>query len=244
MCALPRLTSLAVVVLMSIACGLSEARESTSGSADNPVEIDGEPLHSIRLVNSVIRVYEAQIPVGSRTLFHAHRHGGAGIDMTATRLSIEKVGETSNEEISTKAGDIFPLNLSMPFVHRVVNLGTEAYRVVVAELLQAPDVSARASTVAGTRNYKLELETDRVLAYRLTLHPGEATTTHTLRAQTLIVSVSGGQLSVSAPGQANRLVSLAPGALEWNSDPFTITIRNLGVSDYESVYFEWKPATR
>ena len=67
MCELPRLISLAVVVLMSIACGLSKAREPTSGCADNPAEIDGEPLHSIRPVNSVIRVSEVEIPVGSRT---------------------------------------------------------------------------------------------------------------------------------------------------------------------------------
>ena len=77
-------------------------------------------------------------------------------------------------------------------MHQVANVGATVYRVVVAELVHAPDFGEGASNLAATPNYKLELETDRVLAYRLTLRPGEATANHTLRAQTLIVFVSGG----------------------------------------------------
>lgn len=244
MSALPRLVSLSLIVLVAAACGLSEAREPPAGTANDPVEIEGEPLHSIRLTNSVVRVYEAQIPIASRTLFHRHRYGGAGIDMTATRLSVEKVGETLKEEFVTKPGELFPLELSAPFVHQVVNTGALVYRVVVAELFQAPTVSSESSTVAGTPNYKLELETDRVRVYRLTLRPGEVTQTHTLRGQTLVVSVSGGQLSVNSVGRPDRLMSYAPAALEWNSDDSTITLANVGVSTYESVYFEWKSASQ
>jgi hypothetical protein len=243
MSALVRLVSLFFVILVSAAYGLSEAREP-AGSAEDPVEIEGEPFHSIRLINSIVRVYEAQIPVASQTLFHRHRYGGAGIDMTATRLSVEKVGETLKEEFVSKPGELFPLDLSSPFVHKVVNTGALVYRVVVVELLRAPAFSSGSSTVAAPPNYKLELETDRVRAYRLTLRPGEVTQTHTLRAQTLVVSVSGGQLSVNSVGRPDRLVSYAPAALEWNSADSTMTLTNVGVSTYESIYFEWKSASQ
>jgi hypothetical protein len=235
------MTRIAAVAVILLACQTAGARDATSGSADQPVEIEAEPLHSIKLVNPVVRVYEAVIPPEARTLFHTHRHSGVGIDMTTTRLYIDKIGATPNDE-PTKAGDVFPVNAATPYVHQVVNVGEVAYRVVVAELLRPPRVSPVASTVADIPTYKLELENEQVRVFRLVLQPGETTPLHVLSASSLNVAVSGGQISIAVSGAAPRFSSLAPGALEWHADPVSLSVRNIGVSTYESVYFEWKPA--
>jgi hypothetical protein len=242
MSTLARMTRIAAAAAILLACQTIEARDPLSGTADQPVEIEAEPFHSIQLVNSVVRVYEALIPPGTKTLFHTHRNSGVGIDMTATRLYIEKVGANPNYE-TTKAGDLFPVNATPPYVHQVVNVDEVAYRAIVAELIQPPRTSPIASTVADTSTYKLELENERVRVFRLVLRPGETVPLHTLSASSLSVTVSGGQISITPPGAAARFASVAPGALEWHSDPVTVTIKNIGASTYESVYFEWKSVT-
>lgn len=92
-------------------------------------------MHSIRIVNPVVRVYDALIPPADKTLFHTHRYSGVGIAMTSTRLAIEKVGSTLDYE-TTKAGDIFPVIATTPYVHRVAKIGDVAYRTVGVELIQ------------------------------------------------------------------------------------------------------------
>ena len=235
-------TRIATAAAILLACPTTEARDPPTGTVDQPVEIEAEALHSIQLVNPVVRVYEAVIPPGAQTLFHTHRYSGVGIDMTATRLYIEKVGANPNYE-DTKAGDVFPVNAATPFVHRVVNIDEVAYRAIVAELIRPPRTSPVASTVADTSTYKLELENERVRVFRLVLQPGETVPLHTLSASSLSVAVSGGQISIAAPGAAAHFTSVAPGALEWHSDPVTVTAKNIEASTYESVYFEWKSVT-
>lgn len=239
---LARLGGIAAAAAISLACHGADTGSPSTGTAVQPVEIDAEPLHSIRLVNSVVRVYEAVISPGTETLFHTHRFSGVGIDMTATRIYVEKVGAPPNYE-TIKAGDIFPVNVSTPYVHRVGTVGDVAYRVIVAELIQPPSASAVASTVADTSAYKLELENERVRVFRLVLRPGETVPPHTMAASTLSVTISGGQIWISSPGAAARFASLAPGAFEWNSDSAIISVKNIGSSTYESVHFEWKSVT-
>ena len=242
MFALARVGRIAAAAAISLACHAADAGNPSAGTADQPVEIEAEPLHSIQLLNSVVRVYEAVIPPGTETLFHTHRYSGVGIDMTATRLYIEKVGANPYYE-TTKAGDIFPVNAATPYVHRVATVGDVAYRAIVAELIQPLGRSSVASTVADTSAYKLELENEHVRAFRLVLRPGETVPPHTLAASALSVTVSGGQISVASPGAAARFASLAPGALEWHSDTVIVSIKNIGASTYELVYFEWKSVT-
>jgi hypothetical protein len=82
-----------------------------------------------------------------------------------------------------------------------------------------------------------------VRVFRLVLRPGERVPPHTLATSSLTVTVSGGQISVASPGAAARFASLAPGALEWHSDAVIVSVNNIGVSTYESMYFEWKSET-
>ena len=128
---------IAIAAVIPLSLEASAAAELSSGTRDRPVEVEAEPFHSIRLVNSTIRVYEALIPAGEQTLFHTHRQNGAGVDLTAAQLHIEKVG-ADPVDLTTKPGDIFPVDLEAPFAHRVSNVGSVAYRVIVAELVQPP----------------------------------------------------------------------------------------------------------
>lgn len=230
----------AVAAAILFACHGVMAAEPAAGTPDQPVEIDAEPMHAIRLVNPAVRVYDAVIPPGTQTLFHTHRYSGVGIGMTATRLQVERAGADPNVE-TTKAGQIFPVDAATPYVHRVATVGDAAYRAIVAELIQPPGHVAAASTVAETPRYKLELENERVRVFRLVLQPGESVPFHTLAPSSLIVTVSGGQISVASPAAAARFASMAPGALEWNAEAVVVGYRNIGVSTYDSVYFEWKP---
>jgi hypothetical protein len=233
-----RLVGVFAVILISLFQNLSFA-QSRSGTPSDPFEVIDEPMHSLRMNNATIRVYEANIPGNSATLFHRHSFSGVGIDMTPVRLSVEKLGAATQEE-TTKSGDFFPVKGSPPYVHRVINGDNAPYRAIVAERLSHSPLNAGASTLSGIPVYKLEVESDLVLAFRLTLRRGESTNSHTVRSNTLVVAVSGGLVSIEQAGQPRKLRAVAPGELEWISDSRSMTISNLGVSDYVAAFFEWK----
>src|SRR6185436_17021973 len=100
--------------------------------------------------------------------FHRHSLSGVGIDMTPVRLAVEKVGAGTHEETTT-SGDFFPVNGSTTYVHRVIDLDRAPYRVIVTERLSHWPLDGGASNLNGVTRYKLELETELVLAYRLIL---------------------------------------------------------------------------
>jgi hypothetical protein len=207
------------------------------GSAAAPVEIADEPMHHIRLLNSSVRVYEAIIPAGEATLFHTHRFNGVGIDMTAVRLEVEKVG-AAPEQFETVPGDIWPANAVEPFTHRVTNHGAIPFRSIVVERLNAPREGAEPAT--PLLEQEPALDNDLFRAYRVTLKPGETTSDVALRPDTAMIAVSGGQVVWGSPGKAPTLKSMAPGELEWIPALIRTSIANTGVTDFVAVVIELK----
>ena len=231
--------ALAAVIGGLLAYGPAAFSGDTLGSRAAPVEIVGEPMHHIRLVNSSVRVYEAIIPAGEATLFHVHRLNGVGVDMTAVRLEIEKIGAAS-QEFDTIPGDIFPANAAEPYTHRVTNRGTIPYRSVVVERLSPPEAGMELPAPLRDSHYRLELDNDSFRAYRVTLKPGEATSNVPLKSDTAMVAVSGGQVVWRSAGESTSLKSMAPGDLQWISTSTDISIGNSGVSDFVAVVVEFK----
>lgn len=233
-----RLAAIAVLAGLLPCLAPAEANEP-SGSAAAPVEIVGEPMHHVRLLSSTVRVYEALIPAGESTLFHTHRFSGVGVDMTAVRLEVEKVG-VPPEQFDTVPGDIWPANAAQPYSHRVANRGSIPFRSVVVERLNAPSASAQPSLSLRESHYKLELENDLFRAYRLTLRPGESTSAAALAPQTVVISVSGGQIVWRSADDSGNLRSIAPGDVQWISESTPISILNAGVADFVYVLVELK----
>jgi hypothetical protein len=213
--------------------------QKPAGSLNDPVEVIDDPMHSLRMQNATIRVYEANIPGNSVTFFHRHSLSGIGIDMTPVRLSVEKAGAGTHEE-TTKSGDFFPVKAATPYVHRISNLDHAPYRVIVAERLSHSPLGTGVSSLTGTTEFKLEVETDLVRAYRLTLRPGESAGIHTVSANTLVVAISGGLISVEEAGKPLTLQSVPPGELKWIDQSESLTYSNLGVADFVAAFFEWK----
>ncbi len=225
------------VPALAVAWFVGSQYAQSAESLESSVEIDAEPMHSIRLTNAVVRVYDALIPGNAASLMHTHRYSGVGVDLTSAELRVEKISAEPTT-ITTTAGDMFQVNVTSAYAHRVVNLGEFAYRVVMAERLRATGLGA--SQLEGVRGYKRELEADVALAYRLTLQPGEATGEHTLRGQSLLISISGGQLEIVSDAKTRALKAVAPGDLEWNPETRAISIRNAGVTEYSAAVLQWK----
>jgi hypothetical protein len=231
--------ALGAAIAALIAHALAALADEVIGSRGAPVEIVGEPMHHIRLLNSSVRVYEAVIPAGEATLFHTHRVNGVGVDMTAVHLEIDKVG-SAPQEFDTVAGDIWPANAAEPYTHRVTNRGTIPFRSIVVERLNSPQVGTQPPSPLWDSHYKLELENDLFRAYRITLKPGEATGDVALRPDTAIVAISGGQLVWRGAVESTSLKSIAPGDLRWIPASTRISMGNAGVTDFVAVVVELK----
>ena len=221
---------------------LNFGAEPHLNSSAHPAEIEAEPLHAIRLRNEFVSIYEAVIPAGQLTLWHTHRQSGVGVDLTVARLAIEKVGARRVED-EAKPGDIFAVDASTPYTHRLENIGATPYRVIVVEVLRSPGDQSIVSNLENAAGYKLELENKRVRVHRLILAPGAATALHTLQANSLSLSISGGQIWIASPQTPGRFAAVAPGSFEWRAQPATVTIKNIGPAPYEAMLMELKANT-
>lgn len=213
--------------------------EDTAPNLERAPEVINEPMHSELFRNATIRVYEVAIPGKSSTLFHRHTLNGVGIDMTPNRLAVEKIG-SDKSEFTTTSGDFFPVTVAEPYVHRVINLEATPYMALVAERLENKPLGRESSALQDVAGFKLELETDLVRAFRLVVRPGESTPKHTVGANTLIVALSGGLVSVSNDNRPSVLQAVAPGQLTWFSKSVTSEVFNSGAAEYSVAYLEWK----
>lgn len=228
----------AAIMLAVCALTASQGLAQPDGSAQ-PVSIEDEPMHHIRLKNGTIRVYEALIPAGASTLYHVHEHSSVGIDMTSGRLGIERVGEATTEKAAT-AGTLFSSEIEEPYVHRLHNLGDAMARAIVAERAVDVPLGIDGTTVAGIAGYELEFETDLVTAWRLSLAPGASTGVHTLRGATLVVALSGGQLGITQNEITGSIRSMAPGDLDYIAETDRLDVSNRGLTTFVAAVLQWK----
>jgi quercetin dioxygenase-like cupin family protein len=94
-----------------------------------------EPHHHWLMETPYFRIVEARIPAGETTQWHRHRHSNVGIRIEGGRVSVQKQGGEWSPPANFASGSVTFERVDAPFVHRVRNVGTNEYHVIMVELL-------------------------------------------------------------------------------------------------------------
>jgi quercetin dioxygenase-like cupin family protein len=97
------------------------------------VEITGEPHHHLIFSNHQVRVFNVEVPAGSQTQMHWHRHDYIYVTLGATALSNEVEGKPP---VTGRLQDGETGFAPGPFAHLVRISAGQSFHNITAELLQ------------------------------------------------------------------------------------------------------------
>jgi quercetin dioxygenase-like cupin family protein len=115
---------------------LQAAPDDNSGA--DPQALLHEPHHRWVMQSPYFRVVDARIPPGEMTQWHRHEFLNVGVRIHGSRISSQKSGGEWTPPADLPSGAVTIEKLPLPYVHRVKNLGSAEYHVVLVELLDRP----------------------------------------------------------------------------------------------------------
>ena len=181
-------------MLAAILLGIAVTPLTLAEATEKVVEVQEESHHRVVFENSLVRILEANIPAGSLTLFHRHRRDNIAVGLTDAKVANQHQGESLPSAVPRTAGAVyFSTGDKSAYVHRIVNTGATAYRVVDVELIAPPD--ARAAPLALST--PVAIDNDRVRAYSVTVAPGQSSAPLSLGHGVLVVLERAAQWTVS-----------------------------------------------
>ncbi|MDH3280437.1 MAG: hypothetical protein OEQ18_04835 [Gammaproteobacteria bacterium] len=200
------------------------------------VPITSEPNHKVRFENDKVRMIEARVPKGKKSLFHEHRFDGFFVFFKGEGLINEPYeGKLMSPNLKTGAVQFIPAN--KPYIHRVGASESQEVHVSVVELLTpAKDVTQAAE--GRFPPFEVSLENSRGRIYRLKLSPGESIDVFTRPASTAIFAITSGQITEQYEGRPAKTWSLEPGKFRWTDSREDLTILNDGKIPVELVEIE------
>src|SRR5436190_14865203 len=211
---------------------------SQSNSAQNPVELSGEPRHHPKFENEFVRVWDVTVPAGEATLWHAHRNDNVVVSFGDATLRIETLGRDPNQG-PWKFGEV--RFAKSTYIHRAMNVGTTPFHNFTIELLKPPTGAPAPSIPKEPIAREPVLENERVRAFKVTLEPGQSISMHTHVLPGLAIALTAGDIEVTTQGKnkPDRL-NLPPGDLRWRAGAVTHAIKNIGKSRFSAVDIELK----
>ena len=205
-----------------------------SNSAQNPVEISGEPRHHPKFENEYVRIWDVTVPAGDTTLWHAHRNDNVVVSFGDVKLRIETLGRDPVEG-PWKFGEVRFSKAT--YIHRAMNVGATAFHNLTIELLKAPG----GASLTKEPGREPVLENERVRVFRVTLEPGQSGPMHTHAVPILAIALTPGEFEVTTKGvDKPERVSRPEGNVLWRSQAVTHSIKNVGKTRYEGVDIEFK----
>jgi len=188
--------------------------------AQQIVPVEQEPHHRTVVENAWVRVLDVRFDAGVASGFHRHSLNNVAVRVVGgTTRADTTSGEGQSREVSS--GSVQYYSASPPYVHRVVNVGTAAVRIVDVELSGAP-AAATSGATDDTAKHVVEIENEHVRVSRVRLGPAESLAAHTHPRGWLEVVVTGqepGKVAwhdaagkVAVAGQANgvEIVEVEP----------------------------------
>jgi quercetin dioxygenase-like cupin family protein len=215
--------------------GLLLALVGASTAQEKPVPVDQEPHHKVVLKNDFVEVMHVTLPPGERTRYHTHGHDRAAVELSASSITQQKVGEGEGAAAPTQPGDLsLTTQVSGGYSHRVHNVGSGVFEVLDVEFLRRPEKAseATAAPIAG--------ENPSARAYHWSLVPGAKTPEHTHHRPYLIVSATPMQLKMSAPDGQSFTHDVKAGDFHWVEAPVTHVLSNDGTTAGEIIELELK----
>lgn len=231
-----------ILLAATALCGLAFAQKSAA-SQDAPVPHRQASYRAIAFENELLAILWMDIPAGKASNYHVHSQ-----DMSCVVMEdyppegyTQPLNGPPGKPRKPKRGDLSYVSyFGKPTnTHRDVNPGILPMHQICLELNTAnPQGFVTAERPA--QGYKLEIDNDRVRAWRLTLEPGERAPAITQIAPGLRVVIDGGELEELSAGHPSRSVILRGDHFYWQSPGVTRSVRNTGTTRIELVEYEFK----
>jgi quercetin dioxygenase-like cupin family protein len=215
---------------------VSFATLSQSNSPQAPVEIKGEAHHHPKFENDFVRIWDVTVPGGEATLWHIHRNDNVVITLAGANLRLENASGAP-VEAQWKFGDVRFAKAT--YTHRAINIGVTPFHNLTIELLNPSASAFQDSAPPNEAGRAPVFENDRVRAYRLSLAPGEVIGTHTHPFPGVVVTLTAGEIEVTADGKSVRH-PVKENDVSWRAGGVTHSIRNVGKTTFEAVDIELK----
>jgi quercetin dioxygenase-like cupin family protein len=200
------------------------------------VPITSEPDHKVRFENGKVRIIEAHVPEGKKTLFHEHRYDGFFVFFKADGFVNEPYkGTPISPNLPAGAVQFIPAN--KPYIHRVGASGDQEVYVSVVELL-SPARSTKKEADERFPPFVILMENSRGRMYRLRLNPGESSDKFTRPAGTAMFAITSGKITEKPHGKPTMTWDLAPGKFRWTDSGEELTLKNEGQTPVELVEIE------
>ncbi|MEX0960108.1 MAG: hypothetical protein WDZ63_12540 [Burkholderiales bacterium] len=206
------------------------AAAPAADAGQEPVPIEGEPRHSLKFENAHVRFFDVELEPGYRALYHWHRNDRVFVNILPANTVAQDWGGNPSAREPRAIGETYFIRYSRsPKAHRVSNSDLRPYRVTDTEILSG--CGGQAQWREG-RNQTLILQNDRVFVTRVMLHPGESA--ELPGPCGMLVSVSGGDLVIGAPGETSPLTMHRAG-FHWRTSRLTQTLTNAGSRVFQGV---------
>jgi hypothetical protein len=191
--------------------------------------------------NDYITMVNIYVPPGGRTGFHKHTGEAVSVNVEASDLMNQELGEQPEAPSRNQPGRVTYRDYRpKPRIHQEVNVGSTAFHNVLF-IFNSPTPSGFApSSRADVPGYEQVLDNARVRGWRIVLDPGQAVPAITQLAPGFRIIVKGGQVVESVPGQPDRAMNPKLGEFYWQDSGVTRSLRNIGTTPIEFVEFELK----
>ena len=190
-----------------------------TAQAADVVEITAEPHHHLILQNSLVRVFQVEIPAGDSTLLHVHHHDYIAVHPGVTDISNTVTGKPPVfvkqpvGETHFTAGN---------FTHVVRNNGAATFDSIDVELQQdqgrktppQPWAEERGLEVLQGGTQDILFVKDGARASEIDLQPGGMIPAQAHASPHLFVAITDVDLVSHAAGQPGK-IDLKPGAVNW-----------------------------
>jgi len=203
------------------------------------VLVHEEPRHVPVFKNKEIRILNVLVPPGDTSQYHLHNTPSFFVRLSNTITGSQVQGEIAIAGKS-RAGEIRFENLAPPNsrVHRVWNAGKDTFHVMDVELLMKQAVFDQKPLTLP--NLKLEIDTNWIRAYRLSLEDGIDFKTKNKRQSLILISLNASK-SLTTHNGKTELQTLKPGSFFVITRRKSFSIKNIGVKTVQFVLLELPP---
>jgi hypothetical protein len=200
--------------------------------------VEQTPYHLPVFSNHLVTLLNVSIPSGATAGYHRHALDSVALVVAQAKTRSQVLGEVAKERENLIGTLSYSPYGQRSLVHNVTNIDAGPVRVILVELLEPEPSGTKAATRAAA--YKVELDNERVRAWRLRLDPGQQAPVINQSAPGMRLVVESGQLIESQPGHPDRAMDLKTGDFFWQDAGFSRSLRNAGSTPIELIEFELK----
>lgn len=201
-------------------------------SSAQAVPLEREPRHRVVLDAGTFRIVDVQIPPGDTTWFHIHRFPQLLIPVSVSPTDVQLAGNAwagtlPSADPGWQPGDVVIDSsfVQAPVTHRVTNVGTQLFRLILINNSRSAQSKAPGSPPGSPG--EAGLNSSWFLQSRVLIPTRSVTTFETASLPTILVQPVGGRTSVSVSDRPEQVLD-GPGA--WLSLPpgARYRVRNVG----------------